>query len=312
MILSVTLNPCIDQTLFVDGLKPHDTNRIVRTETDAGGKGVNLSRVAVELGGDSLATGLLGGGPGAFVRRVLDLQGVPHDFIGTKGVSRTNFSVEDDSGEPPTTFNAKGPRIEPEEWDSLLDKVREHAERAAWVALGGSLPQGVPVDAYRLLGIVAKSAGARLVLDADGEAMRRGLEARPQFIKPNGSEAGRLLGRKVEKIDDAIFAAEELQQYLEDGGVCVVSLGADGAVMSCPDGTFVGHGIEVEQVSTIGSGDSLVGAMLMAMDKGGGYAEALKVGLAAGAATATTSGAEIARRAVVEELRLSAHVEPAR
>lgn len=153
MILSVTLNPCIDQTFFIDGLKPHDTNRIVRIETDAGGKGVNLARVAVELGGNAIATGFLGGGPGGFVRRVLDLQGVQHDFIETSGVTRTNFSVEDGGEEPPTTFNAKGPSIEESEWEAVVDRVRVLSDSAAWVALGGSLPQGVPVDAYKLIEI---------------------------------------------------------------------------------------------------------------------------------------------------------------
>jgi len=311
MILSVTLNPCIDQTLFVDGLKPHDTNRIVKIETDAGGNGVTPSRVAVELGGYSIATGFLGGGPGGFVRRVLDIQGVQHDFIETQGVTRTNLSVEDGSGEPPTTFNAKGPHVQDEEWEALLKRVKVLSESASWVALGGSLPQGVPVDAYKVLGDIAKNAGAKLVLDADGEVMRRGLDARPHLIKPNGAEAGRLLGRKVETVEEAVFASEELQQYLDDGGVCVVSLGSEGAVMSCPDGTFIGHGLEVEVKSTIGSGDSMVGAMLMALDRGDSPADALKYGLAAGAATATTSGAEIARKDVFADLLAIARVEPA-
>ena len=309
MILSVTLNPCIDQTLFVDGLKPHDTNRVVRAETDAGGKGVNLSRVAVELGGVSVATGFLGGGPGAYVRKVLDLQGVGHDFVEVAGDTRTNFSVEDGSGEPPTTFNTKGPGVSDEEWDLLVERAKEWCQKSGWVALGGSLPQGVPVDAYLVLGRIAKAAGSRLSLDADGEAMRRGLEAKPHFIKPNGKEAGRLLGRSIEKIEDAIFAAEELLQYLEPEGVCVVSLGADGAVLASGKTTLIGRPIEVETKSTIGSGDSMVGAILCAFGMGMPLAEAFKLGIAAGAATATTDGAEIARKSVVEELLLRAQVE---
>ena len=147
MILTVTLNPCIDQTVFVDGLKLHDSNRVVRFETDAGGKGVNLSRVVAELGGESIATGLLGGGPGAFVRKVLDAQGVRHGFVEIEKDTRTNVAVEDGSGEAPTSFNAKGPLVSEQEWDALVDKVRALANGADWVTLGGSLPQGVPVEA---------------------------------------------------------------------------------------------------------------------------------------------------------------------
>ena len=302
MILTVTLNPCIDQTLFVDGLKPHDTNRVLRSETDAGGKGVNLSRVAVELGGESFATGFLGGGAGAFVRRVLDQQGVQHDFVEIGGNTRTNFSVEDGSGEPPTTFNSPGPNVSADEWASLLRKVEDACSGATWVALGGSLPKGVPVEAYHELGILTVEAGKRLALDADGEALRRGLEAKPHFIKPNGKEAGRLLGRNVETVDEAVFAAEELRQYLQPEGVCVVSLGEDGAVMASAEGTLIGRSIEVESKSTIGSGDSMNGAMLAALERGATLHEAFLLGLAAGAATAMTDGAEIARKGVVEQL----------
>ncbi|MEX2243698.1 MAG: 1-phosphofructokinase family hexose kinase [Fimbriimonadaceae bacterium] len=311
MILSVTLNPSIDQTLFVEGLKPHDTNRIVRSETDAGGKGVNLSRVVVELGGVSVATGFLGGGPGAYVRRVLDAQEVAHDFIEVQGNTRTNIAVEDGSGQAPTAFSFKGPSVSEDEWHLMVHKVAGWAPKSSWVTLGGSLPTGVPVEAYLMLGQLAKEKGARLALDADGEAMRRGIEARPHFIKPNGKEAGRLLGRSVEKIEDAIFAAEELRQYLEPDGVCVVSLGVAGAVMSSPAGTLIGRPVAVEAQSTIGSGDSLVGAMLTVLDKGRSIEEAFKLGIAAGTATAMTSGAEIARKPVVDEVLTRVQVEAA-
>src|SRR5687767_14387149 len=105
MILTVTLNPSVDRAVFVDRLKVNDTNRVVRTETDAGGKGVNLSRVLRELGGETVATGFLGGGTGAYICKVLDLQDVPHCFVEVSGETRTNFSVEDAEQNPPTTFN---------------------------------------------------------------------------------------------------------------------------------------------------------------------------------------------------------------
>ena len=309
MILTVTLNPCVDQTLYIDGLKPFDTNRVLRLETDAGGKGTNLARVLAELGTHAVTTGFIGGLPGATVLQVLDEQGVERDFVHIRRDTRTNYNIEDGSDNPPTTFNAMGPAIEPEQWDELLVTIRRWCEKAAWVTLGGSLPQGLPVDAYKLIGIIAKSAGAKLALDADGEVMRRGLEAKPHLIKPNAKEAGRLLNRKVESIDDAIFAAEQLLQYLEDDGICIVSLGADGAVMASSSGTFIGKKIEVEAVSSIGSGDSLVAGFLHALEQGSNPQDALRTGLAAGAATAMTSGVEIARKPIVDDLLKRATVE---
>ncbi|MDI9636825.1 PfkB family carbohydrate kinase [Geitlerinema splendidum] len=89
MIVSVTLNAAIDHILVIDGLKPHDTNRVVQMQTDAGGKGINLSRVAVEMGATSVATGFVCGGPGAFIKYILDRDGVKHEFVETQGETRT-------------------------------------------------------------------------------------------------------------------------------------------------------------------------------------------------------------------------------
>lgn len=305
MILSVTLNPAVDHALFVDGLKIGDTNRVVRNEIDAGGKGINLSRVAVELGAMSVATGFLGGGTGAFVRKVMNLQGVLHDFIEVEGETRTNFSVEDGTGAPPTTFNEQGPTISADCWELLQAKVRHYAARSKWVALGGSLPRGIPVEAYRVLIKIAHESGAKVILDADGEAMKHGILGEPEFIKPNMKEASRLLGEPIQTVDDALRAAATLHEAHE---IVVVSCGEHGAAMACRDGLFRGFTPQVKARSTIASGDSLVGGFLAALQQDLDLETALLWGLAAGAATATTDGAEIARRAVFEELLPQARI----
>ena len=307
MILSVTLNPCVDHALFVNRLKLGDTNRVTLTETDAGGKGVNLSRVVSELGGRTVATGFLGGGPGAYIRNVLDAQGVLHDFVETVGDTRMNFSVEDDSGAPPTTFNEPGPQISTNEWEDLLKHVGRYAGSAWWVALGGSLPPCVPTDAFAQLCRIAHEAGSKVLLDADGEPLRLGMEAGPDFVKPNAKEAGRLLGRTIDTLDQAREAALELHK---DGpGIVVISRGAAGAVLVQDNRVFCGISPTVEVKSTVGSGDSLLGGMLWAMSESRSPAESLCWGLAAGAATAATDGSEIARRPVVLRLLPEAKVE---
>lgn len=300
MILSVTLNPCVDHALFVASLKVCDTNRVVRTETDAGGKGVNLSRVVAELGGKTVATGFLGGGPGAFVRKVLDAQGVLHDFVEIAGDTRMNFSVEDESQAPPTTFNEPGPEISVREWEDLLQRVSRYAASAWWVAFGGSLPPCVPRDAFSQLCGVVHQAGSKVLLDADGDALQLGMLACPDFIKPNAKEASRLLGRPIDTLEQAMDAALELRG--RGPSIVVVSRGADGAVMACEDRVWAGTSPTVHARSTIGSGDSLLGGMLWAMTESKCMEEAFAWGLAAGAATATTNGSEIARRSVVKKL----------
>ncbi len=311
MILTVTLNACVDHVVFVSSITLHDANRVARAERDAGGKGVNLSRVVAELGGQTVASGFLGGGVGAFVRAVLDNQGVRHAFTESAGETRTNFSVEDGSGQPPTSFNQRGPEISEAEWSAFVKSFTALAKEAAWVSLAGSMPPGVPAEAYRILAGIAHEQGCRVMLDADGEALKLGLEAKPDFIKPNEPEAGRLLGRPVESAAAAMQAARELRAHVAEGGFVVVSRGENGAVLSSPAGDFVGHTPVVQVKSTVGSGDSLIAGMLWAIQDGRSLPEAFQWGLTCGAATASTDGSEIARRAVVESLFPNARVEPA-
>jgi len=312
MILTVTLNPCIDLLLGTRGLLPHDTNRVLTREEDAGGKGTNLSRVAAELGARTTACVLLGGGTGAHVERVLELQGVTPAIIPTKAQTRINVSVQDGTDRPPTTFNMKGGPVTNDEWQLTLRTVLELAPRARWVCLGGSLPEGVPVDAWRTLVAALRALPVRILLDADDEPLRLGLEAGPHLIKPNLAEASRLLGRPVAGVEDSFAAAAELRALLaargaEDPAV-IISMGAEGAVAVTAAGSWQAPAIPVDVRSTIGSGDSLLGGLLAALANGHDWQEALRWGVAAGAATAMTDGTEIARRPVVQALLARATV----
>lgn len=303
MILTVTLNPSVDRAIFVQELKVGDTNRVVRSETDAGGKGVNLSRVLCELGGQTTATGFLGGGPGANIRKVLDIQGVSHCFVEVEGDTRTNISVEDERHGVPTTFNEPGPNVGAQDMARLFERVKEYLNRIEWLCMGGSLPPGAPVETFRELVEIAHGAGVKTLVDADGDAMKLAMQAKPDFIKPNDREAARLLGRDLHGRNEALAAAIELHHMLGGGDkIAVISRGAGGAVLACGEGEFDGITPSVEMKSTIGCGDSMLGGMLWAMGTGKPLDEAFRWGLASGAATACTDGTEIARRVVVERL----------
>ena len=313
MILSVTLNPCVDHVLFLDGLKLHDTNRVIRTERDAGGKGVNMSRVVAELGGETVATGFLGGATGGFVRMVLDLQGIPHRYVEVAGETRTNFNIEDGTEQPPTTVNERGPTISLETLAELLAMCDELARDASWLVLGGSLPPGVPEDVFYQIATRFCRSGCKVVVDADGPPMVHAMKACPHLIKPNAKEAARLLGRPCETLQDSSAAALELYQRSNSAGdgedrIVIISRGEHGAIFVCRDGVFEGISPEVEANSTIGSGDSMIAGVLWALEEGKPLEEAFRYGLAAGAATATTNGAEIARRPVIEALLPKAQV----
>jgi 1-phosphofructokinase family hexose kinase len=211
-----------------------------------------------------------------------------------------NFSVEDESENPPTTFNERGPEISAVEWEALLAKCRELAVGASWACLGGSVPPGLPADAYRTLGRLFKDAGAKVLLDADGEPMKLGLEAGPDLIKPNSKEAERLLGFAIGSDTEAIRAVDALHR--QGVPMVLLSRGKDGAVLTDGSRTWVGRSPQVDAVSSIGSGDSMLGGFLWGLEERLPIADCLRWGLAAGAATATTGGAEIARQPVVERL----------
>lgn len=303
MILSVTLNVSVDVTLYIEGLRPYETNRVQKSETDIGGKGVNLSRIVAELGGTSVATGFCGElAHPLFAQKFAD-QDVLDAFILTADPSRTNFSVEDGSGKPPTTLNAAGPTIRANEWAAFLDQFEHLLKDADWVTLGGSIPHGVEPTVYETLGSLARQQGRKFLLDADGDPLKHGLNASPHLIKPNLREAARLLERDLSHRDDVIRAAKDLRPKVDpECGMVMISMGGDGAVLATQERLYFGESPAVEAISTIGCGDSMLGAFLGSLERGDDAAEALRWGLAAGAATAATDGSEIGRRPVIELL----------
>ncbi len=308
MILSVTLNPALDHTIIVNGLTTHDTNRIQEIQTDAGGKGINLSRIAAELGSETTATGFLGGGNGAYIRHVMKRQQVKDECIEIQTETRTNYNIESGDG-PPTTLNAKGAPISDREWNEFFAKYEELVKNATWVALGGSIPPGIPEPEgiFAALGIIAKKAGAKVVLDADGPAMKNGLAAFPDFIKPNIREAERLLNRELAGNRNAIIEAtkklfNQTQSEQSPDPIVVISRGSEGAIMCCVEGTFETPPLKITPRSTIGSGDSMIAGMLHAITQGLDLPTALRYGNAAGAATAMSNGAEIGRLHDILEL----------
>ena len=318
MILTVTLNPCIDHAMFLERLLLHDTNRVSDVARNAGGKGVNVSRVVHGLRGETLATGFLGGGAGAYVRSVLNREGVPNDFVETAGITRVNFCIDDRSGLPPTTLNEPGPEIQLCELDSLTVKVERLALEADWVVLGGSVPPNLPYDTVPELIRICRDAGAKVVLDADGEILRLGIQAGPDMVKPNTPESERLLGREIVTDEDAYQAARDIEARIRlyrrpeaPSPYVVMSRGKRGAIL-CHEGSILkGSSPEVEVRSTVGSGDSLVAGLLWSLECGRSIDESLAWGLAAGAATAARPGSELGNFETISPLLSHAIVSKA-
>ena len=294
MIATVTLNPALDKMIYVESLLRHDANRTINIESDAGGKGINASRVLKELESETVALGFIGGSSGSFIEHVLENEGVPTDFVRVAGPTRTNIAVQEADGSPPTMFNEPGPAIGKDAMKKLTDKLKDVAGRSYAVIFGGSICAGAPKDIYHEMIHMVDAAGALAILDADGAPLIEGCAAMPYMIKPNIDEAGRLVGAKLQSEAEVVRAARALC----DRGVrlVVISMGKSGAIATNCTECWRATPPRVQVVSTIGSGDSMVAGIIHTLEKGGSLEDAMRLGSAAGAATAMTNGAEIGRR----------------
>ncbi len=302
MIYTVTLNPCLDRHLEVEELRPDDTNRVVSETRYAAGKGIDVSVVLRELGEDSIALGFVGGWDGLELEGRLVNRGVQCDFTSTAGETRINIHVFDRSHGTRTSISVPGADVSPAELGAFCRRVRHLVPTPSYVALCGSVPRGVTKNIYRQVIPWLKEQGARVVLDADGEALSEGIKAGPFLIKPNVHEISRLLGEDLREA-----SPEQIHprvRALLGGGleVVIVSLGSRGLLAVDSEAAFHVTTPKVIVQSTIGSGDSAVAGMIHGLLHNQTLAEAACLAAACGAATAMTPGTELCRRADVEQL----------
>jgi 1-phosphofructokinase family hexose kinase len=298
-IVTVTLNPAIDELISVDVLQPGETNRCAFGALDPGGKGINASRVIARLGGATIAYGFTGGVTGAMLERALDDEGVWHDFDRIDGLTRLNVMLFDRRTKRRTRLLLDGPSIGQRELASLRARLAA-LPSGSTVVLGGSVPPGVPTTIYRELVSSLNARSIRCVVDTSGEPLVQVLESRPALIKPNVEEASAAVGRPLIGDDEILRAAVELRA--RGAQSVVISRGADGAIGVSSDGAWKALAPVVDVKSTIGSGDSMVGAMALALVRGSTFGEMLRFGIAAGTATAMAPDRNLCRVDDVEPL----------
>ena len=310
MIITVTLNPAVDQTLELEKFALGDTNRVRDSRIDPGGKGINVSRVLRELGQESLAVGLAPGSLGRFVEHSLLEQGILCDFVHTRGQTRTNLTVVDESVHESTLFSYRGPEIDPRHVQTLETRLRRYLSAGDWLVVAGSIPPPIESQAYVRFIELGRQFGAHTVLDADAEVLEVGLTGRPELVKSNHHEAERLLGRPLDDDATLLEAAEEMRgagattAVITAGGRGAVAVGQTGAWWSWPPPTVV--------VSAVGAGDALLAGMLLKLEQDAGLEEALRWGTAAGAAACLSPGTQLCRRDDVSRLLPQVRVEQIR
>ena len=308
MIVTVTLNPAIDQTLVLPKFVAGDTLRVKASRFDPGGKGINVSRVIKELGGESLAMGFAPGGLGRYIGQTLEAQGIACDFVHTKGETRTNITILDESRHVHTILSDPGPQTDPRYVDQLKARLRKRLRPGDWLVLAGSIPPPIDPAVYPQIIAAALEVGAHAVLDADGAALAAGVSARPEMVKGNRRELERLLGRHLDDEESTLEAAREVQA----AGVqkVVVTRGREGAVALEDHRCLRGLAPRVRAISAVGSGDAFLAGVVLTLSRGGGLEEALRLGVAAGTAAVLTPGTELCRRREVEILLPRVKVQP--
>lgn len=310
MIVTVTLNPAVDETLTVHQLLLGETNRIKETNIDPGGKGLNVARVIKRLGRPAVAITLVGGETGQFIKNRLEREGVEMDLVEISGETRVNISILDESAGIQTNLNHEGPRVDAAELHRTEAKVAEWLPEAVLIVLGGSLPPGAPSDTYARLIRWARQSDVRAILDTSGDVLSEGVCAQPYMIKPNVREAEYLLGRKLQTDDEIVEGSQELLNLGIE--IVVVSMGVRGAIAVSREGVWKAIPPKVSKESTLGAGDSMVAGLAIGTSEHSGLADSLALATAAATATVMTPGTELCRPEDVQDLLPRVQVEQLR
>ena len=290
MIYTVTLNPAMDKTAYIPGFFAGGVNRAQSVREDAGGKGINVSKCLKALGTRSVAAVILAGQTGKHLETLLKQEDLEILSVQTVGQTRTNLKIVDKESGQNTDINEPGPGVDEAVLQTLLDRLCEKILPGDIVILSGSLPKGAPADTYCRWTEKLHTLHAKVILDADGEAMAEGIKAAPDMVKPNETELARLLGRLLETEEQYITAGKELLAMGVANGV--ISLGGDGAIFLWEDAVYRAEGLSVPVQSTVGAGDSVVAAMAYGMEKNLPRQEQIALAMAMGAASVMQSGTQ--------------------
>lgn len=295
MIYTVTFNPAVDYVVHTDEISVGGVNRAKSEKIYFGGKGINVSMVLSELGVKSKALGFVAGFTGDAIEKGVAEKGIETDFVHLdNGFSRINVKIK---SEKETELNGQGPKIDGKALDELFEKLDKLSDGDT-IVLAGSIPDSMPADIYEKILERLQNKNVKAVVDATKDLLMNVLKYKPFLIKPNNHELGEMFGVTLKT--NAEIA--EYAQKLKDMGAqnVLVSMAGDGALLLDENGKTHVCGVCKGTVkNSVGAGDSMV-AGFIAGSENGDYEYALKLGTAAGGATAFSDG--LAEKALIDEL----------
>nr|WP_294815605.1 1-phosphofructokinase family hexose kinase [uncultured Sphingomonas sp.] len=300
-IVTLTLNPALDVFTGTESVRPTHKLRCTPPRFEPGGGGINVARVVHALGGEVTAVFPCGGSSGTAFEKLLRESGVPIAPVPIAGATRESFTVDEEESGEQYRFVLPGPTLSEDELERILETVAGVEGPPAYVIASGSLPPDCDPQIFRRLCALCGRIGARLVIDTSGDALAAVEGSCAFLIKPSLREVQELVGREL---PDAAAECEAARELLARGfaDVIVVSLGDRGALLVAEDAELRMPAIEVPAGSAVGAGDSMVAGITLALASGKSLEEALRYGVAAGAAALITPGSELARREDVERL----------
>ena len=306
MITTVTINPAIDRTLIIDDVKGGAVNRVSRSIIDAGGKGINVAKNLKNLGNDVVCLGFMGPN-GKYIEDVLNKLGIESHFVPIESDIRINIKIIDEINHSYTDINEAGPDVSRDEVEKLISSINEHADFSNVIVLSGSLPPSVDKRFYGYVIEKIKKKGIKVILDADGDALKCGIEAKPYMIKPNIHELSQIAGNKLESKDEII---EEGMKIIENGvSIVAVSMGGKGSLVLTDETTYFVKPIKVDVKGTVGAGDAYVAGFAHGIYNNLTVEETIKMASAASTSVVMREGTKACTLNDVEELKEKVEIE---
>ncbi len=291
-ILTLTVNPALDRIVTVDRLVFEDRAYIEQPPVGGGGGGINASRVLTNFGAANTAITTSGRDVGRKFEEQLQQDKFSKEIVKIRSNIRINLTISDRQGLS-VKLNELGPTLTKFEQNRIIKAVETLLPSSSWLMLCGSLPPGIDEHLYTKLIQQAEKNGVETLLDTDGDPLLYGLEAKPTIVKPNQSEAERLLNTALITRSQIIDAVQRIKALGPKS--VVLSLGSRGVIASTSsEGVLEVVPPPIEAVCPIGAGDAMSAVIVWALQKGEPFSEALRWGVAAGTASTKLPGITLA------------------
>jgi 6-phosphofructokinase 2 len=295
------MNPAIDIATSVERVHPGRKLRCAEVKRYPGGGGINVARVVDRLGSEATALFPVGGCCGQLFQKLIDQESIHTLVIPIEEETREDFTVVETSTGNEFRFVSQGPHLCEADWRRCLETFAGFRDPIDFLVAGGSLPPGVPDDFYARIAEIASDRGVPFALDTSGAALRAALDHGVHLVKPNLREMRELMGEPLANLASCIEACERLVAAAK-ANLVALTLGSQGAVLVTKKGVWFAPPLLIKAISTVGTGDSFLGAMVCGLACGLSEEESFRQGVAAGSAALLAHGTELCHSAGVQDL----------